>query len=302
MLLPASTSIPPYSTMKNTLGLVVNPHRISTYLLTACLFLPSLSVAQPSYNWLFQRLSDMARFPDSGSYWSESSRRAYESYGLRAMMTKDSSKRSEVLTYRALGELKYGNYDRAFADYEAAVKLNPKKAGEIGWRYLFLFRDYARALTHLQAFDELTPNFDDPIDDYSVNYLKGRAYAGLGDHENALKAYTLTISQRAARLGMEWVDYRYLVARGVSYLAHKQATEALADFDMAIKNYPKSSMANYHRGRALEKLGRTEEAKIAYGDSRFFLVSNNSFERDYYYEQPDAAYEEDIEEAIQRLK
>ncbi len=263
-------------------------------------FVSSTSQAQNPTDWLFGRFSELAKyqFPSSG----ESSQRAYRNYGFQVAMTKDSSKRGDVLTYRALGELKYGNYDRAFTDYEAAVKLNPRLAGEVGWRYLFLFRDYARALAHLQAFDDRTPNFDDPIDDYSVNYLKGRAYAGLGDHENALKAYNLTISQRATRLGMEWVDYRYLVARGVSYLAQKQAVEGLTDFDMAIKNYPKSVMANYHRGRALEQLGRTDEAKTAYRDSRFFLLSNGSFERDYYYEQPDAAYEEDIEEALARLK
>ena len=61
-------------------------------------------------------------------------------------------------------------------------------------------------------------------------------------------------------------------------------------------------MAHYHKGRALEQLGRTEEAKTAYRDARFFLISNGSFERDYYYEQPDAAYEEDIDEALARLK
>lgn len=260
----------------------------------------SKSRAQHPTDWLFGRFAELAKYQQP---WSgESSRRAFESYGLLAMMAKDSSQRGEVLTYRALGELKYGNYDRAFSDYETAVKLNPELAGEIGWRYLFLLRDYSRALIYLQAFDERTPNFDDPIDDYSVSYLKGRAYAGLGDHENALKVYTLTISQRAARLGVDWVDYRYLVARGVSYLSQKQAAEGLADFDMAIKNYPKSSMAHYHRGRALEQLGRLEEAKTAYRDARFFLLTTNAFERDYYYEQPDAAYEEDIEEAIQRLR
>lgn len=276
---------------------------IRMYLLTLSVicFMPSVYAqsAHPT-DWLLKHFADMAK--NQQQFRFESSRRSYEYYGFLALAIKDSSKRGDVLTYRALGELKYGNYDRAFADYEAAVKLNPKLAGEVGWRYLFLLRDYARALAYLQAFDDLTPNFDDPIDDYSVNYLKGRAYAGLGDHQNALKAYTLTISQRATRLRMEWVDYRYLVARGVSYLENKQFTEGLADFDQAIKNYPKSPMAHYHRGRALAWLGRAEEAKTAYRDARFFLLSNNSFERDYYYEQPDAAYEEDIDEAIQRLK
>jgi tetratricopeptide (TPR) repeat protein len=254
---------------------------------------------QSPADYLLRQFAEMAKY---STPWSgESSRRAYEQYGFQATMTKDSSKRGEVLTYRALGELKYGNYDRAFADYEAAVKLNPKLAGEVGWRYLFLLRDYPRALKHLQAYDDRTPNFDDPIDDYSVNYLKGRAYAGLGDYANALKAYSLTINDRVKRVGLEWVDYRYLVGRGVAYLANKQPAEALTDLEAALKNNPKSSMAYYHKGRALEQLNRPEEAKSAYRDARYFLL-RGVIERDYYYEQPDVAYEEDIDEAMARLK
>lgn len=267
----------------------------------ALLLAHTVTIGQPSAptDWLLGRFRDMVRYPLPMS--GESSRRAYEQYGIQTAFIKDSAKRGEVLTYRALGELKFGNYDRAFVDYEAAVKLNPKLAGEVGWRYLFLLRDYPRALTYLQAYDDRTPNFDDPIDDYSVNYLKGRAYAGLGDYPNALKAYSLTINDRVKRVGLEWVDYRYLVARGVAYLANKQPTEALTDLEAALKNNPKSSMAYYHKGRALEQLNRTEEAKNAYRDARYFLL-RGVIERDYYYEQPDVAYEEDIDEAMARLK
>ncbi|TAE33481.1 MAG: hypothetical protein EAZ91_02395 [Cytophagales bacterium] len=271
-------------------------------LFTLSLFCSFTGLAQSPADWLLGQFAFMPRFANPNSYFNESSRRAYEFYGFEATMTKDSVKQAEIWATRATGEMKFGNYDRAFADFEKTVMLNPAWQGIIGWRYLFLFRDYPRALAYLQAYDDRTPNFDDPIDDYSVNYLKGRAYAGMGQHDKAVQAYSVTIGDRSKRLGAEWVDYRYLVARGVSYLHLKKAAEGLADFDAALKNYPKSIMANYHKGRALEQLGRLEEAKTAFRDARFFLVSNHSFERDYYYEQPDAAYEEDIEEALARLK
>jgi tetratricopeptide (TPR) repeat protein len=143
----------------------------------------------------------------------------------------------------------------------------------------------------------LTPRFDDPIDDYSVGYLKGRALAGLGRWPEAIAAYDTAIDNRLQKHGADWVDYRYFVARAVARLAHQQPDKALADLDKALKNNPKSAMANYHRGCALLLLNRRTEAITAFRDARFF-VRGEPFERDYYYEQPDAAYPEDIEAAL----
>jgi tetratricopeptide (TPR) repeat protein len=231
----------------------------------------------------------------------ENSQRGQQFIAIQLSAIRDSSQRADWLTYRALGPLKHGDYDRAFADYEAAARLDPKKRGEIGWRYLFLLHDYARARDHLEAFDALTPNFDDPIDDYSVNYLKGRAYAGLGQHGQAVAAYNVAIDVRAQKHGLDWVDYRYLVARALSRLTLNQTEKALIDLDNALKNRPKSAMANFHRGRALQQLNRLAEARDAYRDALFFARSEY-FERDYYYEQPDAAYPEQIEAALAALK
>lgn len=231
----------------------------------------------------------------------EGSQRLRNWVSTNTMTLKDSVRRSEFLQYRALGSLKHGQYDLAFADYELVAKLTPKSRGSIGWRYLFLLRDYPRALDYLTAFDELTPNYDDPIDDYSVNYLKGRAYAGMHQYENAVSAYTVAISNRETRYGIEWVDYRYYVARAVAYLLLSRATNALSDLEKALKNNPKSAMVHYHRGRALQQLDHLAEARDAFRDALFF-VRSQPFERDYYYEQPDAAYEGQIEAALAELK
>lgn len=232
--------------------------------------------------------------------WEGSRRlRTWQSDTINA--TTDSVKRAHWLVSRALSPLKLGNYDLAFADYEAAAKLDPKSRGEIGWRYLFLLRDYPRSLSHLIAFDALTPNYDDAIDDYSVNYLKGRALAGLHQHQEAVAAYTIAIDNRQNRHGPEWVDYRYWVARSVAYLALSQPENALSDLDKALSNNPKSAMALYHRGRALQQLNRINEARDSLRNALFF-VRSEPFERDYYYEQPDGAYEGQIDELLNAIK
>lgn len=274
----------------------MNALRLVVLLLLA---LPALAQEERLFQDLSQLLASNAKSQTPATW--EGSQRFYALATQNIAVLTDSLKKAAWLQHRALGPLKHGYYDLAFTDYELAAKLDPKSCGFIGWRYLFFLRDYARALDHLKTFDALTPNYDDPIDDYSVNYLKGRAYAGLGQYENAIAAYSIAISHRENRYGIEWVDYRYLVARAVSSLATSQTTNALSDLDKAIKNNAKSAMAHYHRGRALQQLGRVVEARDAFRDALFF-VRSQSFERDYYYEQPDAAYEGQIEDALAQLK
>ncbi len=246
-----------------------------------------------------QMLAENARYKTPVTWEGSERLRAKQSDTITA--TKDSAKQADWLTSRALSPLKLGDYDRAFADYEAAGQLSAKSRGEIGWRYLFLLRDYPRALSHLNAFDALTPNYDDPIDDYSVNYLKGRALAGLHRYKEAVAAYTIAIDNRKDRHGPQWVDYRYWVARSVTYLALGQPENALGDLDRALTNNFKSAMALYHRGRALQQLNRIAEARDSFRNALFF-VRSEPFERDYYYEQPDGAYEGQIEAVLKSMK
>ena len=272
-----------------------------TLLVGLLLLFASLVAAQDrnAFTHLNQMLTENARYRTPVTWEGSQRLRTWQSDTITA--TKDSVKRADWLTSRALSSLKLGDYDLAFADYEVAGQLNPKGRGEIGWRYLFLLRDYSRALAHLNAFDALTPNYDDPIDDYSVNYLKGRALAGLQQHEQATMAYSVAIDNRQNRHGPEWVDYRYWVARAVTYLALNQPENALSDLNKALTNNPKSAMTLYHRGRALQQLNRIAEARDSF-QSALFFVRSEPFERDYYYEQPDGAYEAQIEAMLNAIK
>ena len=263
-------------------------------------FAPSAQAQdEKAFTQIIWMLTNNARYK-TPALW-EGAQRLKAWYSDTISVTRDSVRKADWFMYRALNPLKLGDYDLAFADYEAAVRLNPKNQGQVGWRYLFLLRDYSRALAHLSAFDALTPNYDDPIDDYSVNYLKGRALAGLREYQQAVAAYTIAIENREKRYGPEWVDYRSWVARGVAHLALNQPENALLDLNKVLKNNPKSAMTLYHRGRALQQLNRVAEARDSFRDALFF-VRSEPFERDYYYEQPDAGYEAQIELALSTLK
>lgn len=200
-----------------------------------------------------------------------------------------------------VGSLKHGDYDRAVAYYERACQLDPHYHGYTGWVYLDYMRDYDRALHHLNAYDSLTASPDDMIGDNSVQFLKGRVYSQTGQYQKAIDHYSMAISTIEQRVGAEWVSYLYYIARGVAHRNNNQPALALADFEKALKNNAESAMAHYHRGTALQQLGRLSEAAKAYQDAQFFLKAK-PVERDVYFEHFDAVYDQLIEAALKIVK
>lgn len=196
--------------------------------------------------------------------------------------------------------LNQGAFDKAVPLLEEACRLKPSHHGYVGWVYLRTLRDYPRALTHYDAYDALTPDVDDREGDHAVSYLRSHIYRYTGRHAEALPGYDRAISLVEDKHGPTWVNPRYYVARGCSRLAVGRAQEALSDFEKAVPNNPVSAITNYWKGRALQALGRPDEARIAYNDALLWL-SNSTIEQQQYYEDQDAVYEQQVNEALASL-
>ncbi|WP_420146857.1 tetratricopeptide repeat protein [Spirosoma sp.] len=228
------------------------------------LLLPYSAFAQPDAN----------RFLESVSGLMEYNRSAQTSL---LTMTKRTQARLDTLPLNATNHQK-----RAFAytwarDYElAAMWLEeasvryPKEHGVVGEIYLNQLRDYPRALQHFNAYDALTPNFDDIVSHNSVSYFRGLTYRALGDHTKAIEQFSKAIDSLAIKHGPEWVNYRQYVSRATSYLALQQPEKALIDLDKAQENFNQSALIQYYRGKAFIQLGRISEAQTALLDASFF--------------------------------
>ncbi|GAB3954796.1 hypothetical protein GCM10028805_40800 [Spirosoma harenae] len=195
------------------------------------------------------------------------------------------------------------DYESAVLWMEKTATLYPKEHGMVGEIYLNHLHDYSRAITHFDAYDALTPKFDDIIGYNPVSYMRGLAYRGLGNHEKALEQFSKAIDSLINKHGTEWVNYKHFISRAVSYIATKQPEKALADLDKALKNYSRSALAYYHRGRALVQLNRMEEAQTAFQDASFFCKALRA-ERKGNYQEDDfnPMYESEIDEALTNLK
>ncbi|GAB4015175.1 tetratricopeptide repeat protein [Spirosoma koreense] len=195
------------------------------------------------------------------------------------------------------------DYEAAASWLEKTAAQFPKEHGMVGEFYLARLHDYPRALRHLDAYDALTPRFDDIISHNPVSYMRGLAYRGLGKYAKAIEQFSIGIDSLSSKHGSEWVNYRHFVSRAVSYLATQQPQKALADLDKAAQNFGRSALVQYHRGRALRQLNRFDEARMAFDDASFFFKALRA-ERtgDYQEDDYNPIYEPEIDEALATLK
>ncbi|MBD2699607.1 tetratricopeptide repeat protein [Spirosoma sp. BT702] len=208
----------------------------------------------------------------------------------------------ENYRYRALNYLWHQQYEQAEIWLEKTTTLYPREHGFVGEQYLHL-RDYPRALAHFDAYDALTPNFDDIVGYNPVSYMRGLVHRATGNHQKAIEQFSVGIDSLTKKHGTEWVNYKHFVSRAVSYIATQQAEKALIDLEKAAKNFNRSALIHYHRGRALLQLGQTAEARTAFQDASFFFKALRA-ERSADYQEDDynPVYEPEIDEALANLK
>ncbi len=186
--------------------------------------------------------------------------------------------------------------------YEKAAQKDPTLQGMIGYDFLSNFHDPVTALRYFEAYDARTPNFDDISANDPISYRKGLAYAMIGNHAEAVRQFDKGLGAIEVKHGAEWVNYRFFVARAISYLALKQPECALDDLAKAIKNYDRSAIARFYQGEAYQQMGRIAEAKVAYDDARFRMQYIRYQRGDYNEGLIYDLHEGQIDDALKALK
>lgn len=146
-----------------------------------------------------------------------------------------------------------GDNDRALADYNEAIKLDPNNAKAYNNRgNLYDDRgDRDRAIADFNQAIKLDPTF-------AVAYNnRGTAYSNKGDNERALADYNAAIR----------IDPKYaepVANRGGVYLDKHDYARAIAEFTLAIRVDPK--FANAYNGRCLARALVGRELREALAD------------------------------------
>jgi tetratricopeptide (TPR) repeat protein len=203
---------------------------------------------------------------------------------IRAARDK-ADKLAEAFNNRGVGYRLKGDYDRAIADYNQAIKLNAKFASAYNNRAVAYDKkgEYDRAMVDYDQAIKLKPSaegyfnrgnaqlgkghYDHAIDDYNQAIKLKADFAGAFDNRCWARAVVGILKQALADCNEAlrlMPNAATLDSRGFIFLKMTNFDAAVSDYDAALRINPKLAFALYGRGLArLKNEDPSGEADIA---------------------------------------
>ncbi len=204
---------------------------------------------------------------------------------------------ADYYSEKSVAHSKIGDYHIAIPLLEKAMELDPKETlYYTSWLMTDLYKDYDRALSYLNQYDEYTPNKTDYAWGENVNFLKGEVLQALERHSDAITEFTKVINEEK-----DFATASVYVYRGISYMYQEMYPEAISDFDKAITIYDKSSMGYYYKGITLLKIGDKEAAIEAFQESKK-LIKQGYKDSDPYKEVYNEIYLMQVEDKLEEIQ
>ena len=203
--------------------------------------------------------------------------------------------------YRAqsVQNTKIGNYDEAIRYLDKAAELDPMNVdGYYGWVLLDYYRDYDKALFHLERLDSAT-DFVDYVSDYNILYAKALCYKQKREYDRAIDLFEQSINYEIEHHSEDWVTHQMYFQTGRTLQLMGRSKEAIGYYNKAIVNWNGSSESIYYKGLAEIELGLPDgcdNLKIALEKVKKGIKSS-----DMYVERFDEIYEGQVEKSIVEL-
>lgn len=196
---------------------------------------------------------------------------------------------------------KNGNYNKAIEYLDKASELKPKEIdGYYGWLLLYYYRDYEKALFHLNRYDAFTPDIDDYVGDDNILYAKALCYKGLGHYSKALDLFNQAIESELKEHNESWISHQlyFQKARTLHLLANRK--KAIKYYDKTISLWDKSSESFYYKGLAQIELSDSLDGRKNL-NMALDLISKGYKTSDSYIALFDEVYEMEIRKKISQL-
>jgi tetratricopeptide (TPR) repeat protein len=154
---------------------------------------------------------------------------------------------------RALIFAKIKRFDRALADYNQSISIAPQYSqAYVGRGNVYKAqRNYPAALSDFSRAVEIEPS------DAVAHFNRGMMNQALGKNQEAVEDFGMTMSLKGDVPGVH-------MARGVSELAMQEYKKAFEDFNLEVQNNKDNYEAWAYRGRAAESQGDRVEASRSY--------------------------------------
>jgi len=188
-----------------------------------------------------------------GYYGSQLQWFGYEEKGNRIIensINKLSNVKAEIYHGYSVQNTKNGNYDEAIRYLNSAANLEPDNVdGYFGWTLLYYYRDYDKALYHLDRLDSST-NYVDYVGDDNIMYAKGLCYKQIGNYVKALDHFQQAIEYEIKEHGEKWVSHQMYFQTGRTLHLLNQPLEAISYYNKAILSWDGSSESIFYKGLA----------------------------------------------------
>ncbi len=177
-----------------------------------------------------------------------------------ALSKRDSVGAHDYQSWSVLNS-KNGNYAIAIDKLEKAIELDFKEEADYyGWLLLYYYRDYEKALSILEKYDALTPNFSDAPMGEDIHYLKGLCHMQLNHYQNAVDEFDIYINNLAVTHGEDFVDVYTFVQKGRCLSELGRFQEAIPSYKKAIEYHENCSEAYYFMGLTQLKMDENSNA------------------------------------------
>jgi tetratricopeptide (TPR) repeat protein len=184
------------------------------------------------------------------------------------LLNRRDAVRDAILDKRGQAHFNKGEYDQAMADFEQAVRFNPKNADHYVNRGFTYDKkgDYARAIADYDTALKLNPNQATARENRTTALAHAaqpdadKCRAGVDDDAIAACGRLLNFSGGVVRDAV----YR---TRGSAYFSRGEYDLAIADFGQAINGDPKNAGHYSNRGAAYFQKGEYDRAIADYGEA-----------------------------------
>ena len=159
-----------------------------------------------------------------------------------------------------LGYLQNGDYERAIADFNESIRLNPSNYHNFGRRG-FAYQKKGNNDQAIADYNEsLRLNPNNPI----IFAARGFVYLQKGDYDRAIADYNESIRLNPNDSQPNAPNYSTFANRGLAYLKKGNNYQAIADSNEAIRLHPANALAFCNRGIAKRQINdRSANADIA---------------------------------------
>ncbi len=196
---------------------------------------------------------------------------------------------------------KNGDYQKAIQYLEKSIELDAKEnENYYGWLLLYYYRDYRKALKHLNHFDDLTPNVIDAPVGENIHFLKGLCYYQLNLYKEAITEFEINKKFEIERFGIKNCNSFIYFYEARCFEKLTNLIEAEKNYKNAIKLSSYATEANYYLGLLYQSQKKIKLSQLAIYKS-LQLIKKGFKQQDIYIELFDEVYQSQIEESINKF-